>query len=88
MRALASAPAPLAVLVGALAGIPVPLLRGLREAGLGDAGLMALLVSGPVTSIPAIALLGAVFQRQVLVLYVATGFLTALLAGFALLALG
>jgi hypothetical protein len=84
------------VLVGALAGIPVPLpqiaavplLRGLRELGLGDGGAMALLVSGPVTSIPAIALLASIFQRPVLALYVATGLTTALLAGFTLLALG
>jgi hypothetical protein len=96
MKALASAPGPVAVIAGALAGIPVPLpqiaavplIRGLRELGLGDGGAMALLVSGPVTSIPAIALLSSVFQRPVLALYVATGVTTALLAGFALLALG
>ena len=95
MKALATAPGPVAVIVGALAGIPVPLpqiaavplLRGLRELGLGDAGAMALLVSGPVTSIPAIALLAAIFQKPVLALYVVTGFATALLAGFAVLAL-
>jgi hypothetical protein len=94
MKALATAPGPVAVIVGALAGIPVPLpqiaavplLRGLRELGLGDGGAMALLVSGPVTSIPAIALLASIFQRPVLALYVATGLVTALLAGFALLA--
>jgi uncharacterized membrane protein YraQ (UPF0718 family) len=96
MKALAEAPGPLAVIVGAFAGIPVPLpqiaavplLRGLRELGLGDGGAMALLVSGPVSSIPAIALLSAIFQRPVLVLYVATGLITALLAGFTVLALG
>ena len=96
MKALATAPGPAAVIVGALAGIPVPLpqiaavplLRGLRELGLGDGGAMALLVSGPVTSIPAIALLASIFQRPVLALYVATGLVTALAAGFALLALG
>jgi hypothetical protein len=96
MKALATAPGPVQVLAGTLAGIPmplpqiaaVPLIRGLKELGLGDGGAMALLIGGPVTSIPAIALLGSVFQRPVLALYVATGFLTALLAGFALLALG
>jgi uncharacterized membrane protein YraQ (UPF0718 family) len=96
MRALATAPDPVQVLVGALSGIPVPLpqiaavplIRGLRELGLGDGGALALLVSGPVTSIPAIALLASVFQRPVLALYVATGLATALLAGFTLLALG
>ena len=95
MKALATAPGPVAVVVGAFAGIPVPLpqiaavplLRGLRELGLGDGGAMALLVSGPVTSIPALALLASIFQRPVLVLYVATGLITALAAGFALLAL-
>jgi uncharacterized membrane protein YraQ (UPF0718 family) len=93
MRALAAAPEPLAVGIGAFVGIPiplpqvaaVPLLRGLRELGLGDPGLMALLVSGPVTSLPALALLATVFQRPVLALYAATGLLTALLAGFTLL---
>ena len=96
MRALAEAPGPVQVLAGTLAGIPlplpqvaaVPLVRGLRELGLGDGGALALLVAGPVTSIPAIALTGAIFQRPVLVLYVATGAVTALLAGFTLLALG
>jgi hypothetical protein len=94
MRALATAPAPVSVIVGALAGIPVPLpqiaavplVRSLQTLGLGDGGAMALLVSGPVTSIPAIALLASIFQRPVLALYVATGLATALLAGFALLA--
>jgi uncharacterized membrane protein YraQ (UPF0718 family) len=96
MKALATAPGPVAVIVGALAGIPVPLpqiaavplLRGLRELGLGEGGAMALLVSGPVTSIPAIALLATIFQRPVLALYVAIGLVTALLAGFSLLAIG
>jgi len=96
MKALASAPAPVAVIAGAFAGIPVPLpqiaavplLRGLRELGLGEGGAMALLVSGPVTSLPAIALLASIFQRPVLALYVGIGLLTALLAGFSLLAVG
>ncbi len=94
MKALASAPGPVAVIVGAVAGIPVPLpqiaavplVAGLQHLGLGAGGAMALLVSGPVTSVPALALLASVFQRPVLVLYVATGFITALLAGFTLLA--
>ncbi len=89
MKALATASGTVQVLAGTLAGIPmplpqiaaVPLIRGLRELGLGDGGSMALLVAGPVTSLPAIALLTSVFQRSVLVLYVSVGLLTAFGAG-------
>jgi uncharacterized membrane protein YraQ (UPF0718 family) len=94
MKALATAPGTAQVLAGTLAGIPlplpqisaVPLIRGLRELGLSDGGAMALLIGGPVTSVPAIALLGSVFQRSVLAIYVATGVATALLFGFTILA--
>ena len=96
MKSLATAPGPVSVLVGAFAGIPVPLpqiaavplLRGLRELGLGDGGAMALLVAGPVSSIPAIALLATVFQRSVIAVYLAVSFVTALAFGFLFLALG
>jgi uncharacterized membrane protein YraQ (UPF0718 family) len=96
MRGLAGAKGIGSVLVATLAGIPVPLpqvaavpvLRGLMKQGMNAGAAMALLVSGPVTSIPALAVLTGIFQRPVLGLYLATGFLTALLAGFALLALG
>ena len=94
MRALAGGSGPASVLWAALAGIPVPLpqvaavpvLRGLTELGMNQGAAMALLVSGPVTSIPALALLSAIFQRPVLGLYLVLGLLTALGAGLVLLA--
>jgi uncharacterized membrane protein YraQ (UPF0718 family) len=93
MRAVAGGKGPLSVLVATAAGIPVPLpqvaavpvLRGLRELGMNDGAVMALLVSGPVTSIPALALLAGIFQRPVLGLYLAVGLGTALVSGLALL---
>jgi hypothetical protein len=82
------------VLWAALAGIPlplpqvaaVPLLRALTEAGMSQGAAMALLISGPVTSLPALALLSSIFQRPVLGLYLALGLLTALGFGLVLLA--
>ncbi|HEY5999302.1 MAG TPA: permease [bacterium] len=96
MRALAGAQGVGSVLVATLAGIPVPLpqvaavpvIRGLMTQGMNAGAAMALLVSGPVASIPAFAVLTGIFQRPVLALYVATGFVTAVLAGLTLLALG
>jgi uncharacterized membrane protein YraQ (UPF0718 family) len=89
-------PGAMPVFWGALAGVPlplpqvaaVPLIRGLMEHGMQPAAAMAFLVAGPVTSIPAVTLLATVFQRSVIVVYLAVGLATALLAGFALLALG
>jgi uncharacterized membrane protein YraQ (UPF0718 family) len=94
MRSLAGGKGVLSVLLATLAGIPVPLpqvaaipvLRGLRELGLNDGAAMALLIAGPVASIPAFALLGGIFQRSVLALYLLTGFVTAFGFGLLLLA--
>ena len=87
---------PLPVLWGALAGIPlplpqiaaVPLIRGLMENGMQPAAAMAFLISGPVTSIPAIALLSSIFQRPVIAIYLAVSLVTALGFGYLFLALG
>ena len=86
----------LPVLWGALAGIPlplpqiaaVPLIRGLMEQGMQPAAAMAFLIGGPVTSIPAIALLSSVFQRTVIVVYLGVSLVTALAFGYLFLALG
>jgi hypothetical protein len=94
MRVLAGGSGSSSVLWAALAGMPVPLpqvaavpvLRGLTELGMNQGAAMALLVSGPVTSVPALALLAGVFQRPVLRLYLVLGFVTALCSGLVLLA--
>lgn len=96
MRSLAGGEGLASILVATLAGIPVPLpqvaavpvLRGLIAQGMNEGAAMALLVSGPVTSIPALALLAGIFQRPVLVLYLGVGLVTAFAAGAALLLLG
>jgi len=96
IRALAGGAGLPSVVVATLAGIPiplpqiaaVPLVRGLITAGMNPGAAMALLVAGPVTSVPAIALLSSVFQRSVLVLYLALGLAVAFAAGAAMLALG
>ncbi len=95
IRALAGGRGAGSVLVATLAGIPlplpqiaaVPLLRGLLEAGMSPGAAMALLVAGPVTSVPALALLSTVFQRSVLLLYLAVGLAVAVAAGLLLPAL-
>ena len=86
----------LPVLWGTLAGVPlplpqiaaVPLIRGLMEHGMQPAAAMAFLISGPVTSIPAIALLSSVFQRPIIVVYIGVSLVTALGFGWLFLALG
>ena len=77
VRGLVGTGGPLSVLLAALAGVPIPLpqvaavpvLHGLASQGMDPGAAMAFLVSGPVTSIPALVLLFSVFQRSVLGLY-------------------
>lgn len=87
---------PLSVLIATAAGVPVPLpqvsavpvVYGLLQQGMDRGAAMAFLVSGPVTSIPAFILLGSVFQRSVLWLYLALSLAGAFVTGMVFQVLG
>jgi uncharacterized membrane protein YraQ (UPF0718 family) len=87
---------PLSVLLATLAGVPIPMpqvaaipvVKGLLAQGMSDGAAMAFLISGPVTSIPALVLLFSVFQRSVLKLYVGLSLAGAFLFGLVFQLLG
>jgi uncharacterized membrane protein YraQ (UPF0718 family) len=89
VRALVGRSGPVSVLLATLAGVPIPLpqvaavpvLKGLLAQGMDPGAAMAFLISGPVTSIPALVLLWSVFQRSVLKLYLVLSLLGALFFG-------
>jgi hypothetical protein len=80
----------LSVLFAALIAIPLPLpqvaapalVKSLLAAGMSPGAGMAILVGGPVTSIPALTALAGVYDRRAFALYVGLGFAAALAAGF------
>lgn len=80
----------LSVLFAALIAIALPLpqvaapalIKSLLAAGMGPGAGMAVLVGGPVTSIPALSALAGVYDRRAFVLYVALGVAASLAAGF------
>ncbi|MGE5189260.1 MAG: permease [Gemmatimonadota bacterium] len=80
----------LSVVFAALVAVPLPLhqvavpsvIKGLLAAGMSPGAGMAMLVGGPVTSIPALAALLGVYDRRAFLLYLATGLSAALAAGF------
>lgn len=71
-----------AILVAAAAGIPlplnqvaaVPIVAALRAKGLPAGADLALLLAGPVTSLPAIVALSSIFRPRVVAFFVAAGF--------------
>jgi uncharacterized membrane protein YraQ (UPF0718 family) len=79
------------VLLSTLIGIPayvnsfsaVPLLRGLLELGMDKGAALAFFISGPVMSVPSMLAVVALFKRRILYVYIAVGFLGALLFGYA-----
>jgi uncharacterized membrane protein YraQ (UPF0718 family) len=87
---------PLSVLFATAAGVPIPLpqvsavpvVYGLLQQGMDRGAAMAFLVSGPVTSIPAVVLLWSVFQRSVLWLYLGLSLAGAFLTGVMFQAFG
>jgi uncharacterized membrane protein YraQ (UPF0718 family) len=89
VRGLVGTGGALSVLLATLAGVPIPLpqvaavpvLHGLLDQGMDAGAAMAFLISGPVTSIPALVLLFSVFQRSVLWLYLTLSLLGAFLFG-------
>ena len=80
----------LSVLFATLIAIPLPLpqvaapalIKSLLAAGMSPGAGMAILVGGPVTSIPALAALAGVYDRKAFALYVGLGVAAALAAGF------
>jgi uncharacterized membrane protein YraQ (UPF0718 family) len=80
----------LSVLFAALIAIPLPLpqvaapalIKSLLAAGMSPGAGMAILIGGPVTSIPALSALAGVYDRKAFALYVGLGVAAALAAGF------
>ncbi len=66
----------------------VPILAGLQAKGIAVGADLAFLMAGPVTSIPAMAALTAIFLPRVVVTYIAIGLVGSMLLGFARMALG
>jgi uncharacterized membrane protein YraQ (UPF0718 family) len=79
----------LSVLLATLVSVPLPLpqiaapalVKGLLAAGMSPGAGMAMLVGGPVTSIPALSALLGVYDRRAFALYLGIGFLSAFAAG-------
>jgi hypothetical protein len=79
----------LSVLFATLISIPLPLpqvaapavIKGLLAAGMSPGAGMAMLLGGPVTSIPALSALVGVYDRRAFALYLGVGVSSALCAG-------
>lgn len=80
----------LSVLLAALVAVPLPLhqvaapavVKGLLAAGASPGAGMAILIGGPVTSLPALAALLGAYDRRVFALYLVLGMSAAVGAGF------
>ena len=79
----------LSVLFATLIAVPLPLnqvvapsvIKGLISSGMSPGAAMAMLVGGPVTSIPALAALLGVYDRRTFAFYLGIGVASALAAG-------
>ncbi len=79
----------LSLVLATLISIPMPLpqvaappvIKGLLASGMSPGAAMAMLIGGPVTSIPAISVLLGIYERRVLALYMGIGIGSALAAG-------
>ncbi|WP_292366861.1 MULTISPECIES: permease [unclassified Methanoculleus] len=86
---------PLAIPVAAVIGVPmyiraetlIPISAVLLEKGMGIGAVMALIIGGAGASIPEVTLLAAIFERRLLVTFVAVILGVAVLAGVAFQAL-
>lgn len=84
------------VVVAAAVGLPlplnqisiVPILAGLQALGMAKGPDLALLLAGPVASIPAIAALSAMFRGRLVAWFVAVGFFGSVLLGLLRMAFG
>lgn len=81
---------PFSILWAALIGVPVytsnlsalPMIGGLLQQGMNPGAALAFLISGPITTIPAMAAVSGLTTRRVFYLYVSFAFFGALLFGF------
>jgi len=86
----------LSVLFAALISVPLPLpqlaapavIKGLLAAGMSPGAGMAMLIGGPVTSIPALSALAGVYDRKAFALYLGVGAASSLAAGILFQAVG
>lgn len=80
----------LSILLATLVAVPLPLhqvaapsvIKGLLAAGMSPGAGMAMLIGGPVTSIPAISALAGLYERRAFLLYLGIGFASALACGY------
>jgi len=80
----------LSVLFATLISVPLPLpqlaapavIKGLLASGMSPGAAMAMLVGGPVTSIPAMSALAGVYDRKAFLLYLGVGVTASLAAGY------
>ncbi len=76
----------------ALIGLPlptnqipiIPILAGLLERGIDQGAALTLLLAGPVTSLPAILALWAMFQKRLVLVFIVHSLLVAILLGWLL----
>jgi len=79
----------LSILFATLISVPLPLpqlaapavIKGLLASGMSPGAAMAMLVGGPVTSIPALSALAGVYDRRAFALYLGIGVASSLAAG-------
>jgi uncharacterized membrane protein YraQ (UPF0718 family) len=80
----------LSILFATLISVPLPLpqlaapavIKGLLASGMSPGAAMAMLVGGPVTSIPALSALAGVYDRKAFLLYLGVGVTASLAAGY------
>ncbi|MFW6150974.1 MAG: permease [Chloroflexota bacterium] len=80
-----------AVPVAAVVGVPmyiraatvIPISAALLAKGMSMGAVVALIIGGAGASIPEVTLLGAIFRRKLVIVFVVTVLVTAILAGFA-----
>ncbi len=77
------------VIIASLVGIPVytsnitalPLIGGLLELGMNEGAALAFLISGPITTLPAMAAVWGLVHRKIFLLYVSFALIGAILFG-------
>lgn len=81
---------PFGILLASLIGLPiyvngisaVPIVKGLMSNGMSQGAAMAFLISGPVTTIPAMVAVTAVAKKKLFAAYILIGLFGALIAGY------
>ncbi len=80
----------LSVVLSASAGVPfyvcggaaIPVVQQLADLGMSKGAVLAFFISGPVTKVSNLVVMQAAFNRKVLILYLATGILGAVILGY------